>query len=518
MHLILYRGIAGGVIALVAALWFYTPASRSMQYLMVIVAIAFLVLLVIQWLLAYSHMAEKTKWAFQFLCDSLLAGGLIFSTGGIESPFSFILGLIIIASGTLAHRLLPIATTMLACSCYITAVYGEAWLSANTLLSVQQALHVLLQVSAWMLVGGVMAYIAKRHAALRAASNQVVQQHRRLKDLHLKVLDSMREGIIVLDEKLEVSDMNEAASQILGSNVKNVLNTVTALKEFLYNPNSRTFQCEYKHGELVLLVAATRLSESNDATWLLTLVDISDMRKLEKRLVQQEKMAVLGQMTAQLAHEIRNPIQTMTQGLELMAQGEAKGVNVQLQAILHDEMLRLNRLVSTMLDYSRSLKPTEISISMAELIYSAVNQLDSTLRDDIRWHCGERMIRVDIDHFRVLIDNLLSNALANRLSDSLVEMQLDAEGSSWLLRICNKGNISDVVRKKLFEPFVSGSAHGIGLGLATVKQICDANSWQVDVNSDAGQVCFTVTGPLISEIQEIDSLQEEQKITGFANG
>jgi nitrogen-specific signal transduction histidine kinase len=518
MRLIVYRGLAGGVIALVVALWFYAPAPHAMQLLMVTVAIAFLVLLAIQWLLTYSRIAGKTKWAFQFLCDSLLAGVLIFSTGGIESPFSFILGLIIITSGTLAHRLLPIATTVLACSCYIFAVYGEAWHSSNALLSMQQALHILLQVSAWMLVGGVMAYIAKRHAALRTSSDQIVQQHRRLQDLHLKVLHTMREGVIVLDEKLEVSDMNEAANKILGTNVKNVLNAVTALKEFLYNPASSTFQCEYKHGELALLVAATRLSESNEAAWLLTLVDISEVRKLEQRLVQQEKMAVLGQMTAQLAHEIRNPIQTMAQGLELMTQDGAKGEKVQLQAILHDEMLRLNRLVSTMLDYSRPLKPVETSVSMAELMNSAINQLDLALQGDVRWHCGERMMSVDANHFRVLTDNLLSNALANRLPDTAVEMQLDADDKSWLLRICNSGEISEAVRKKMFEPFVSGSTHGIGLGLATVKQVCAANGWRVDVISDSDQICFTVTGPLKSRIQDIELLQEERDIMRQANG
>jgi two-component system sensor histidine kinase PilS (NtrC family) len=518
MHLILYRGLAGGVIALVVALWFYAPAPHSMQLLMVTVAIAFLVLLVIQWFLAYSLISGKTKWAFQFLCDSLLAGGLIFSTGGIESPFSLIFGWIIIASGTLAHRLLPIATTVLVCSCYIFAVYGETWHSSNSLLGTQQALHMLLQVSAWILVGGVMAYIAKRHAALRASSEQIIQQHRRLQDLHLKVLHTMREGVIVLDENLEVSDMNEAANKILGTNVRNVLNAVTALKEFLYNPGSRTFQCEYKHGELALLVAATRLSEGHEAAWLLTLVDISEIRKLEQRLVQQEKMAVLGQMTAQLAHEIRNPIQTMTQGLELMTQDGAKGERVQLQAILHDEMLRLNRLVSTMLDYSRPLNPVKVSVSMAELMNSAVNQLNFELQGDVRWHYGERMMNVDVNHFRVLTDNLLSNAFNNRLPDTAVEMHLDADDKSWLLRICNSGGISEVVKKKMFEPFVSDSAHGIGLGLATVKQVCAANGWQVDVNSDAGQVCFTVTGPLISGIQDIELVQEQQDIMRQANG
>ena len=61
MRLILYRGLAGGVLALVVALWFYMPASHSMRLLMVAVAIAFLVLLATQWLLAYSRITEKTK-------------------------------------------------------------------------------------------------------------------------------------------------------------------------------------------------------------------------------------------------------------------------------------------------------------------------------------------------------------------------------------------------------------------------------------------------------------------------
>lgn len=508
MRLILYRGLAGGVISLVVATWFYAPAPAGLQRLMLAVAAAFFLLLALQWSLAYSRTGQKTQWTFQFLSDSLLAGVLIFATGGIHSPFAFILGLIIIASGTLAYGLLPLGTTVLACSCYLAAVYGEVWYASGSLPDPQQALHVLLQVSAWMLVGGVMAYIARRHASLHASSDAVVQQHRRLQDMHLKVLSSMREGVIVLDERLEVSDMNEAAARILGSNVEDVLNTVTSLKEFLCNPDSGSFQCEYKHGEQALLVAATRLAGEEGAAWLLTLVDISEVRKLEQRLVQQEKMAVLGQMAAQLAHEIRNPIHTMAQGLELLAQGEVRGVNV--QAILHDEMLRLNRLVSTMLNYSRPLRPSPAWISMSELMHSAMNQLDVAQQQDVHWQSGQRMIYVDADHFRLLLDNLLSNALDNRLPGSGVEAQLQARDQCWVLQVCNSGEISAPMKEALFEPFVTGRSRGIGLGLATVKHVCDVNGWQVDVQTGEGRVCFTVTAPLPANGSDIGMLQEKQ--------
>lgn len=510
MGLIFYRGLAGSVIALVVAIWFYAAAAPELQRLLLMAGAAFLLLLVLQQLLSFSKYTDKTQWTFQFLSDSLLAGVLIFATGGFQSPFSFILGLIIIASGTLAYGLLPLGTTVLACSCYLTAVYAETWYSHSSLLNTEQALRVLLQVSAWMLVGGVMAYIARRHAALRASSDAVVQQHRQLKDMHLKVLSSMREGVVVLDKKLEVSDMNEAASRILGGNISNVLNTVNSLKEFLCSPDSGSFQCEYKHGEQALLLAATRLSEDEDegAAWLLTLVDISEIRKLEQKLVQQEKMAVLGQMAAQLAHEIRNPINTMTQGLELLEHDKVKGVNV--QAILHDEMLRLNRLVTTMLDYSRPLKPKPENISMSELMHSAVNQLDMARQKDVRWQCDQRMMNVDADHFRLLTDNLLSNALNNRLPDTVVEMELRAVSHSWVLHVCNSGEISAAVKKKLFDPFVSGRSHGVGLGLATVKHVCDANSWHVEVGTRSGQTCFTVKGPLANEELDVELLTEEQ--------
>ena len=514
MRLIFYRGLAGAILALVVTIWFYASAAPQMQSLMEVVAVSFLLLLILQGALRYSPISDRTQWTFQFLTDPLLAGLLIFATGGIQSPFSFVLGLIIIASGTLAFNLLPLGTTVLACSCYLTSVYGETWYSTGSLLTTQQSLHVLLQVSAWMLVGGVMAYIARRHASLRAKSEAVVQQHRRLRDMHLKVLSSMREGVIVLNEKLEVSDMNEAARHILGENAGHVLDTITSLREFLCNPGSRTFQCEYKHGEQALLVAATSL-EDEGAAWLLTLVDISEIRRLEKKLVQQEKMAVLGQMAAQLAHEIRNPIHIMTQGLDLMSKEGGKGLNV--QAILHDEMLRLNRLVTTMLDYSRPLKPEPKEASMRELMHSALNQVEEEKKQVIRWHCDDRVMEVDVDHFRLLLDNLLTNALANRPADSEVEMRLTVQDGTWLLQVCNKGDISEAVKKRLFEPFVSGRSHGVGLGLATVKHVCEANGWWVDVKSGGGQTCFTVTGPLVSREFEIEVQRESQEMER-ANG
>jgi signal transduction histidine kinase len=516
MRLILYRSLAGGAIILVAALWFYPASTVFQQRLMHAAGFLFTLLIAAQWLLALSQTSNKLQWGFQFVFDALLAGVLIFSTGGIHSPFSFIPGLIIIASGILAWGILPLVITVLASICYLAAVYGEIWYMHGLLLNMQQALHVLLQVSAWMLVGGVMAYIARRHARLRASSDEAAKQHQELRDLHLKVIQSMREGIIVLNSALQISEMNEAARQLLGLQTMAALNAAPGLQDYLHHPTSSRFQCEYRHSEKkTLLVAATQLSGDNNAAWLLTFVDISEIRRLEQKLIQQDKMAILGQMAAKLAHEIRNPIQTMTQGLELIEQGGVKGVNV--KGILHDEMLRLNRLVSTMLNYVKPLKPAPVTVSMQDLMKAAINHIDLAQHKDMHWQCSNREIFVDADHFRLAIDNLLSNALANRQEGSAVEVNLDADNTYWFLRVCNIGSIPEPIQEKLFEPFATGSIHGIGLGLATVKQVCDANGWLIDVDCKAGQVCFTVMGRLRGEIADAGTVQAAENMES-ANG
>jgi len=228
--------------------------------------------------------------------DAILASVLILASGGVLSPFAFLLGLIVIASGTHAQRILPLLISTIACVAYLTAVYSELWLLNPGMLTTQQALHVLLQVSALMLVGGVMAFIARRHASLTASSDQAVQQHRKLKDLHDKILAEMGECVILLDQQFHFIDMNTAANLLLKRDSLASLLLFPPLAEYfrraLREPNPAAFQCEYSRDNQILLLATRRLSVEDHAIWLLTVVDISEVRQLKEQLLQQEKMDV----------------------------------------------------------------------------------------------------------------------------------------------------------------------------------------------------------------------------------
>ena len=98
-----------------------------------------------------------------------------------------------------------------------------------------------------------------------------------------------------------------------------------------------------------------------------------------------------------------------------------------------------------------------------------------------------------------MLDNLLSNALAHDCGDKPIALTLQDEQEQWCLSVCNCGKLIEAVRDRLFEPFVTGRSSGIGLGLATVKQVCTANGWRVQVETESDLVCFRIRGALQPE-------------------
>ncbi|MDX8407422.1 MAG: HAMP domain-containing sensor histidine kinase [Mariprofundaceae bacterium] len=503
MNLIFYRGLVALALTGLTLLWLEPSLYPDASSVIRVTATLYFGLLLMQGLLHWRmHLAEASSLLlFQFASDVLGASLLVYATDGLASPFSFLLGLIVLASGTRGRVMMPVLVSLLACTGYLAAVYTHAAQQVLPL-DAAAALHVLLQVSAILLVGGVMAFIARRHAGLRSAGDLALRQHRKLKGLHSRVMSAMSEGVIVLDGRLQPYEMNAAARYLLSSGqvsdallVAQLLVDIPDLRQWFGEDRRQDFHAELRRGEHNLLLTAKAMDSSgglpDDPSWLLTLVDISDMRRLEAKLIEQEKMAALGQMSAMLAHEIRNPIQTMAQGLELMKLDVEHRQTV--QDILRDEMLRLNRLVNMMLDYSKPLEVSPESVEMAAVMEAAVQQADLENRS-VHWHCEVDELWLDPDHFRLVLDNLLSNALKKRAPDSPVDVSLSAAASGWLLRVCNRGGLPGEVRGRLFQPYVSGSASGIGLGLSTVKQVCEVNGWTVDVDEDDDQVCFVVMG------------------------
>jgi signal transduction histidine kinase len=320
---------------------------------------------------------------------------------------------------------------------------------------------------------------------------------------------AMQEGILVLDSGFVVRDSNAAArkmlaggGQTMGLRLSEIIPLPERLKDFSVTDIGSNNRLEFEHDGRVLLASIVRLPGGDEfAAWLVTIVDFTAFRKLERDLAAQEKLAAMGRMSAMLAHEIRNPLQTFAHAVELMPRDVSKKQD-ELLFIMLEEVHRLNRLVTDVLNYSQPLRPQPVETNAMALITSSIQSLNSGKPRDIQYHCDEGSIIVDADHFRLVLDNLLRNAVEAGHPENRVEIRFSFNSDGWVLEIEDTGGgVPDEVKEHLFEPFVTGKPDGMGLGLATVWQTCQANQWNislhdVDCGEDGHGTRFVVTGPV----------------------
>jgi len=503
--LLAYRLLASLFVLTTTAYFFYSSIASFEQQLFLVVSACAIFFLLMEWSLVRSNLSFGVQLFTYFGLDLFLVGTLVFITGGIQSPFVFLFGLLIVAVGTQSHVLVVLLVTVLACICYLIAINFSAFVH-ESILSTSEALHILLQTSALFLVGGVMAAIARRYANLQQESHYAVRQHRQLKELYAQVVSSMQEGIIILDEGLHVQDSNEPAHRLLGIKdepawlrLNDISNVPDSLIRFLESADRSLFQCEWRavSGSYLATVAPLQ-GDDPAARWLLTIVDITDLRMLERRLAEQDKLASMGRMVAMLAHEIRNPLNTIGQSVELMGSVK-KERQVDVQRIVSEEIQRLNRLVSDMLDFVQPLTPVPVEVVCSELIGSSVVQVDMQGVLEVSWSSEVDSLFIDPDHFRLVLDNLLRNAVEASALPGTVMIRLQNKNNDWQLSISDQGGgIAKEMKDHLFEPFSTGRTSGIGLGLATVWQVCQVNGWKIKVEDVPGGSRFMIQGEMIS--------------------
>ncbi len=475
----------------------HAPAGIRLDWLAEVMA-AQMALLLAQWGVSRSRLNSEAQIGFQLLGDLLVMAALVYASGGADSPFALLFGLVIIAAGTQARPLLPVAAAVVACACHLATVYALAWRMRHPL-DAHDALGVLLQVSVLLLVGGVMGGLARRQRVLMREEARARRLHRRLESLHGRIMDALHDGVLALDDAGRIVDANRAARIMLGQGMdlagrrlEDLMDVPEALRAFMAGASGGARQCEWRRDDRIWVLGAARVSDAEgSAAWVLTAVDVTAMRLLERRLVEEERLAALGRMTAMLAHEIRNPLQSIGQAAELLASHEDPSLRREAGEILLHETARLERLVADLVNYARPLNPRPRFTFVRPLIEAAVAQARAEshgTRVEARMVCSDDdRAWVDADHLRLVLDHLLRNAMRVGRGRGRVEVDFEwlEPGRRWELRVRDDaGVLPEVARDSLFEPFASARMGGVGLGLATVWQVCRANGWEVDV-SDA---------------------------------
>jgi signal transduction histidine kinase len=237
----------------------------------------------------------------------------------------------------------------------------------------------------------------------------------------------------------------------------------------------------------------------------------AELREAQQSLVQKERLSALGQLTATVAHELRNPLSVIQNTLFTLRQSlESKGVTLERPiARIERSIGRCNRIISDLLDFSRQreLQCQEHPIDdwLARVLAEQVPPPKVVIRRDLQ--AGAVRVRFDPERLRRVAINLIDNA-AQAFADQtggadesviVVGTRASADGVEIFVRDNGPGIPADVL-PKIFEPLFSTKSFGTGLGLPTVKQIVEAHGGNVDVSSAAGEgTCVRAWLPMAAE-------------------
>ncbi len=243
----------------------------------------------------------------------------------------------------------------------------------------------------------------------------------------------------------------------------------------------------------------------------------AELAQAQRQLIQRERLAALGELSAVVAHEVRNPLGVIFNSLGslrrlLRPEGDAR----MLLDIVGEEADRLNRIVGDLLDFARPSTPTlrrePLERVVDEAVAAALAQNASSVEVRREVEAGLPPVPLDARLVRQAVVNVAVNAVQAMPRGGRLTVRTARDGDSALIEIEDTGaGIPDEVRDHLFEPFFTTKASGTGLGLAVVKRIVDGHGGEVSVRSAPGAgAAFTLRFPLHPRAGEDDTAVETE--------
>jgi two-component system, NtrC family, sensor histidine kinase PilS len=341
-------------------------------------------------------------------------------------------------------------------------------------------------------------------------SQSAVQVQRQVNEL---VIESLTDGILVVDAKGLVRAANPAARQLLGSerplrdasfslaseSAWSALNDLANLS--FVRQDLRSSDISIRHsgqGQRRLRVRTRLTGRQSDAEESLCVMFLQDQREMEARM-RTEKLASMGRMSAAVAHEIRNPLAAITQANALLDEDTTDPKLKQLTQMVAQNANRLGKIVDEVLNISRvqtrdQSEPVP-SLAMSEWVERICR--DWSLQTDSTQLLCTRLLKPDMhvafepEHLRRVLVNLLDNArrYAQGQSESIqVSLTQNTVGQG-VLRVWSDGMpLEQSVERHLFEPFFSSESRSSGLGLYICRELCEGHGATIIYHRTLGQM------------------------------
>jgi two-component system sensor histidine kinase PilS (NtrC family) len=487
--------------------------------------------------LALKH-SERHRWLvdLQLGCDAVIVSAIVYLTGGVSSYFSPLYALPIIAASMIESRRGGVMVGVLSALLYSGLVLVQY--HAPEILTMRYEAELLpplrlawftvgLNVFGFVAVAGLSGYLAE---GLRRADERLAHASNQIADLQAfsqHVIDSLTSGLATSDIDGRLLTFNRAAEAITGTPAAAAVGqpaaTVLQLpRDFggLFGaredrpPLPRVdFGFTRQDGRQVELGLSTAslITPRGETGFLFTFQDVTDARKHDREARVQQRLAAVGEMAAGIAHEIRNPLASMSGSIQILRQELPLTVDQsQLMDIVLRESDRLNDTIRSFLAYARPQRLAATRVDVRQVITDTARLLENNAElseahaiavdvpAEAAWY------EADENQIRQIIWNLATNAVRAMPNGGelrlCVKQQPGSAGSPGGLVIRVEDQRVGIAQDEIdgiFQPFRGGFAGGTGLGLSIVHRIVSDYGGAVQVTSQRGvgtQVEVTLPG------------------------
>jgi two-component system sensor histidine kinase PilS (NtrC family) len=228
-----------------------------------------------------------------------------------------------------------------------------------------------------------------------------------------------------------------------------------------------------------------------------TVVFVEDMTRSREQ-AQQLKLAALGRLTANIAHEIRNPLSAISQASELLAEERRDEDRGRLTRIIHDNTLRLERLVADVMQLNRRDRVAAERVALNAWLRAFIEEFNANeavaAGRIVLEPSRDAWVEFDREHLRQVLWNLLRNAVRHaRAEAGSVRLAVRAFGDQVELNVVDNGpGVPATVQGQLFEPFFTTDSKGTGLGLYLARELSAANRALLEYVADLPGAHFRV--------------------------
>lgn len=335
---------------------------------------------------------------------------------------------------------------------------------------------------------------------------------RALRNLNSLIIDNIATGLVTIDREGHVLQANRSALDILdpipreivgrmiGDVVPGLLERIHSGGLLEFDGATDRFDLTYKTVDdksLVLETIVSALPAENEIQgFIITFQDLTRVRRLETQMRQSEKMAAVGQLAAGIAHEIRNPLASISGSIQLLGGSftARQEEEQQLMRIVMREIDRLNNLITEFLDFVRpdTLKDDPVDLNALVRDVTDMLKFNKTLRADVKVNLDLRAA-VEIaghrDKLKQALLNIVINAYQamNDAEEPIVDISTIDRDGHVILKIRDRGvGMDEVGLRKIFEPFHTTKPKGTGLGLAVTHKIIETHGGKIFVDSTKG--------------------------------